>query len=227
MADHPSRRQLLVSTGALGLTACAGRRNSPFWSTVTGAGSGESAASTRAYAEALPYASMMFWPDGQAKSLIVLGTVDPDHRFTWYTASKQAITTYGAFIVATRGTEIELRETAFGPGWSRDPLSLIGKTLERETVVANLSQGSTEKRSARATLRSSFHAAGYETITILDQNFELYRVDETVTAERRVRFLNSYWISANSGACYKSRQNTLPTLQPLNIEMLKFPPIAA
>lgn len=217
MFDHPSRRQLMMTAGALALAGCSTtRRKSPFWATVTNTRPSAPAATTRAYADSLPYASMLFWADGQARSLIVLGTVDPDDRFTWYTPDKQAITTYGPFIVATAGTEVELRETRFGPGWNTDVRALVGRTLERQTTVANRAE-------ARATLRSTFHDAGAATVKILDRRFQLTRVDEHVIAEDRVRFLNSYWVEPTTGTCYKSRQQALPTVSPINIEMLKFP----
>lgn len=216
MIDRVSRRQIMVSIAALGLTSCAGtRRGSAFWSTVTGTRPSEGPAATRAYADALPYASMLFWIDGQARSLIVLGTVDPDQRLTWYTADKAAITTYGPFVVAAAGTDVELRRTSFGSGWGTDVRALVGKPLERTTLVA-------ERGEATAVLRSRFRAAGSDTVRILDRKLDLQRFDETVIANDRVRFLNSYWVDA-AGACHKSRQQILPTMPPLNIEILKFP----
>ena len=221
MADLLNRRHLLVSAGAIALASCAGtRRGSAFWSTVTGTRPTQTAADTRAYADGLPYASMLFWLDGQAQSLIVLGTVDPGDRLTWYTADKAAITTYGPFIVATAGTEVELRRTDFGPGWNTDLRTLVGKTLDRQTLVA-------DRTEAKAHLRSTFHLAGESDIKILDQKMRLQRIDEAVVAEDRVRFLNSYWIDPATGACHKSRQQALPTMQPANIEIVKFPVLTA
>ena len=215
MAD-PLRRNLLMTLGAATLASCAGyRRGSAFWATVTGARPDGGPAATRAYADALPYASMLLWIDGHSRDLVVLGTVDPDHRLTWYTAQKQAITTYGPFIVATAGTEVELRATNFGPGWTTDPRTLVGKTLEREAVVAHGGEATTR-------LQSTFYDAGMKTIKILGTATRLQRIDESVIANGRTRFVNSYWVDA-AGACHKSRQNSLPTIQPVNIEILKFP----
>lgn len=217
MAEHPSRRHLLVSAGALGLASCAGtRRSSAFWGTVTGTRPTQAAGETRAYADALPYASMLFWIGGETQSLIVLGTFDPGDRLTWYTPDKQAITTYGPFVVATVGTAVELKKTDFAPGWSTDLRTLVGKTLERETVVS-------ARTEARARLRSTFENAGVETRTIAGRKLTLQQINEAVVAEGRVRFLNRYWIDPVTGACHKSQQNALPTLQPVNIEILKFP----
>lgn len=221
MVELPSRRHLLVSAAAIALASCAGtRRGSPFWGTVTNTRPKTDAADTRAYADRLPYASMLFWLDGQTKSLIVLGTVDPDRKLTWYTPDKQAITTFGPFIVAAVGTEVELRRTEFGPGWGTDVRALVGKSLERRILVA-------EGNEATATLRSTFRKAGPETVRILDRELRLERIDETVVADDRVRLLNSYWVDPANGACHKSRQNALPTMAAANIEMLKFPATGA
>lgn len=216
MIEPLHRRSLIVAVGAAALASCAGyRRGSAFWATVSGfRPDGGGPAATRAYADALPYASMLLWIDGHARDLVVLGTVDPDHRLTWVTADKQAITTYGPFIVATVGTEVELRRTTFGPGWNVDPRALVGKTLERTNVVAHRGE-------ATVHLRSTFHDAGAATIKILGTPIALQRIDEVVVANGRTRFLNSYWVDA-AGATHKSRQEVLPTISPVNIEMLKF-----
>jgi len=221
MVNALSRRQLLVTAGAVGLASCAGtRHNSAFWSTVTGTGSSETAASTRAYAESLPYASMLFWIAGQSRSLIVLGTIGPDRRLTWVSPEKHEITTFGPFIVATTGTEVELRQTNFGPGWGSDVRSLVGRKLERDTLVVH------KGKEATARLRSTFHLAGHDSVKILGKSYQLERIDESVVADDRVRLLNSYWVDPATGACRKTVQNALPTMQPVNTEILKFPTAA-
>ncbi len=216
MVDRANRRYLVVALGAAILASCAGyRQGSAFFGTVTGYRPGGSLTETRAYAERLPYASMLFWIEGHPRDLVVLGSFDPNERLTWYTAERQAITTYGPFIVATVGTEVELIRTDFGPGWSTDLRQLVGRTLDRTTVVANGSE-------AVVHLRSTFHDAGRTTVKILGSVMQLQRIDESVQANGRTRFLNSYWVDAE-GACFKSRQEVLPTLQPINIEILKYP----
>jgi len=183
--------------------------------TITGDHPGGGDGETRAYADSLPYASMLFWVEGHSRDLVVLGSFDPDERLTWYTADKQSITTYGPFIAATVGTEVDLVRTDFGPGFSTDLRALVGKTLDRTTIVAHRGE-------ATVHLRSSFHDTGITTVRILGKPMQLHRIDESVVANNRTRFLNSYWIDAD-GACFKSRQEALPTIQPVNIEILKFP----
>jgi hypothetical protein len=216
MVESLNRRHFGAVLGAGLVASCAGlRKGSAFYGTITGYHPGGSANDTRAYADSLPYASMLLWVEGHSRDLVVLGSFDPDERLTWYTAEKQAITTYGPFIVATIGMEVDLVKTDFGSGWSSDPRNLIGKSLDRTTVVAHRAE-------ATVHLRSTFHDGGSATVKILGTTMKLQRIDEAVIANGRTRFLNSYWIDAK-GDCFKSRQEALPTVQPINIEILKYP----
>ena len=221
MVEAYNRRRLLgalmVATGGAGLASCSGmRRNSPFWGTVTNYRPREQSDEViRAYAAGLPYASMLFWFDGQSKALTVLSRAEPDERFVWYTAEKTAITTFGPFIVGTAGTDVELRATEFGPGWSTDVRTLIGKTLTRGTVAV---QRGVE---AAATLVSRFSDTGMTEVEILGLKKPAQRIDETVIAEGRVRLRNSYWIDPATGDSLKSRQQVIPTMPPINTAVLK------
>jgi hypothetical protein len=217
MVESLSRRHLLVSAAGLGVAACSAdtRTTSPFWSTVTNNRPQKADTDIRAYADALPYPSMLFWFDGQARSLIVLGKDGADEHRTWYTADKQAITTFGPFIISAIGTEIELRQTIFSDGWSRDPRSLVGKSLSRQTLVARRGE------EVSATLASRFSDAGKTTISVLGTKVPALRIDESVIADGRVRMFNSYWVNPASGDWLKTRQQVIPTMPPTNTIMLK------
>lgn len=212
MVDPLSRRNLLVSATALGLVGCANdvRKSSPFWATVTGNRPKTADADIRAYADSLAFSSMLFWFDGQSRSLIVLARADADERLTWYTAEQQAITTFGPFVVKAMGTDVELRHTEFGDGWSSDVRSLIGKTLVRQTRIAHRGQ------EADATLQSTFRDSGYVPIQVLGETRRAIRIDERVVAERRVQLANSYWIDPETGEWLKSRQQVIPLMPPIN-----------
>lgn len=215
---HPtSRRWIMGSAAALVLAGCAQdlRQTSPFWSTVTNTRPQKSDEDIRAYADALPYSSMLLWFDGQSRSLVVLAREDAEARLTWYTAEQQAIGTWGPFITSAIGTEIELRRTEFDAGWSSDVRRLVGKRLTRRTVVAQ------RGKEATATLTSTFHDAGMTTIKVLGTEKQARRIDESMVADGRVRILNSYWIDPASGAWLKSRQQVIPVMPPLNTVALK------
>lgn len=215
---HPTLRHgLLVLSASAALAGCAGdiRKTSGFWSTVTNTRPKQSDADIRAYAESLPYSSMLMWFDGQSRALVVLSRKDAEARLTWVTADRQAIGTWGPFITSAIGTEIELRHTDFSAGWSMDVRTLVGKTLTRRTVVA---QRGTE---AVATLRSTFHDAGLTTVKLLGRDAPARRIDESMVADDRVRILNSYWIDPQTGAWLRSRQQVIPVMPPVNTIALK------
>jgi Group 4 capsule polysaccharide lipoprotein gfcB, YjbF len=217
MFEMLSRRHLLVSAAGLGVAACSTslRSTSPFWSTVTNNRPQKADSDIRTYADALPYPSMLFWFDGQARSLIVLGKDGADEHRTWYTAEKQAITTFGPFIIAAIGTEIELRQTTFSDGWSSDVRRLVGKSLSRQTLVARRGEEAT------ATLASRFSDAGKTMIDVLGTEVPAQRIDESVVADDRVRMLNSYWVDPANGNWLKTRQQVIPMMPPTNTIMLK------
>ena len=221
MVEAFDRRRLLgalaIAAGGTGLAACGGmRRNSPFWGTVTNYRPREQSDKViRAYAAGLPYASMLFWFDGQSQALTVLSREEPDQRLVWYTAEKMAITTFGPFIVSTAGTDVELRNTEFGPGWSADVRTMVDKTLTRSTITA---QRGVE---AGATLVSRFADAGPTQVKILGTKFAARRIDETIIAEDRIHLRNSYWIDPKTGENLKSRQQAIPTMPHVNTAVLK------
>jgi hypothetical protein len=217
MVESLSRRHLLVSVAGLGVAACSAdtRTTSPFWSTVTNNRPQKADADIRTYADALPYPSMLFWFDGQARSLIVLGKDGADEHRTWYTADKQAVTTFGPFIISAIGTEIELRRTIFSDGWSSDVRSLVGKSLSRQTLVVH------RGNEATATLASRFSDAGMTSIKVLGTEVPARRIDESVIADGRVRMVNSYWVDPASGNWLKTRQQVIPLMPPVNTIMLK------
>lgn len=223
MVDPFSRRRMLVSVatlaGTVGLSACVNdvRKTSPFWSTVTNTRPQKSDDDIRAYADSLDYASMLFWFDGQSRSLIVLGRADPGQRLTWYTADKQTVTTFGPFITQAIGTEVELRRTDFGDGWSSDVRKLVGQKLIRQTIVAH------RGKEATATLKSSFHDAGMTKINVLGKHLAVQRIDESMVADNRVRILNSYWVDPATGDWLKTRQQVIPMMSPVNTAILKSP----
>jgi hypothetical protein len=212
MVNAFSRRNLLVSATILGVAGCSGdiRKTSPFWSTVTNNQPKSPNGDIRAYADSLAYSSMLFWFDGQSRSLVVLARSDTDERLTWYTAEKQAITTFGPFIVKSSGTEVELRETVFGAGWSTDLRSLIGKKLIRRTLLSH------RGIEAEAVLKSRFRDSGFSLIDILGQQRRARRIDESVVADNHVQLTNSYWIDPESGEWLKGRQQVIPLLPPIN-----------
>ena len=162
---------------------------------------------------------MLAWFEGGPKALIVLGEVTGDRRFTWYSAERQSVTTFGPFVVGLLGLDIELRGTIFGGGWTANPLDLVGARLTRSLDV--LAEG----ERVQVPLTSTFQTKGTESVEILGVTRQLRRVTEMVRSGGRPRYSNDYWVDPATGRCWKSRQIAVPTLPALNLEITKYPTV--
>lgn len=195
-------------------------KTSPFWGTI-GAGfrPGAGGAIDPEYVRKLPYASMIAWFKGGPKALVVLGEVSGDRRFTWHSAERQSLTTFGPFVVSLLGLDIELRGTIFGGGWQANPLDLVGARLVRTLDV--LADGGRWQ----VPLTSTFQAREIDKVEILGSTRHLRRVVEKVSYAGRRRYSNEYWVEPSTGRCWKSRQVAVPTLPVLNLEIAKYPTV--
>jgi len=202
------------------LSACVPFRDtSPFFGTIAaalgGAGEASGSAFTRAQVENLRYASLQAWFDRGPKALIILAEAQDRQRLLWRSAERQSITTFGPFVVSALGIDPELRDTSFQGKWSSDPREMVGTRATRVLDVA------VEGERALVHLESRFEVEKRETLTILERTYDLQRVTEVVSSGGRNRYENHYWIEPSSGRYWKSRQIVVPTLPPLNIEILK------
>ncbi|MDO9488353.1 MAG: YjbF family lipoprotein [Sphingomonadaceae bacterium] len=219
MPTSNTTRRAFLSLASLGaLAGCAGfSRSSPFWGTMAaGVDPNKTSNVTREYADTLPYASMAAWFSGSPKSLLVLAEYAPGGRLVWQSAERQAIVTDGAFVVRALGTELELRDTSFAPAVP-DLRRADGVRSERWFDVA------VENRRVRFGARSKFHVGSVKTVDVFGEDRRLLRVSESVSSDGKPRYSNDYWIDEADGFCWKSRQIVVPTLPPLNIEIVKRP----
>ena len=215
----PSRRSFLTPIAGATAAACAPfSGKSPFWGTIGAGFKGVPGPTiTREYTDKLPYASVLAWFEGAPKSLLVLGEAAGDQRLTWYSAERQTITTYGPFVVAAQGLDLELRGTELVGTWSPNPLELVGRKLQRVLDIA------VEGKPTQVPLTSSFEVGQLEPVDILGTRYHLHSVVEAVSFEGRHRHKNEYWVEPETGRTWKSRQIAIPTLPPLNIEVTKYP----
>lgn len=215
------RRDLLTLLSGATIAGCVPFGNSsPFWGTIGAGlkgGVGEGPSISREYSDKLPYASMLAWFDGSAKALLVLGEILPDGRHVWYTAERQTITTFGAYVVAALGFDRELRTARLQGEWQRNPILMPGRRAIRLIDVA------IDGERHQVALESRFAVGKVEDVEILDRAYRLTSVVERVSHDDRVRFTNEYWVDPANGRCWKSRQTVVPTMPRLNIEVLKYP----
>ena len=215
------RRDLLSLLSGAAVAGCVPfGKSSPFWGTIGAGlkgGAGDSPNISREYSDKLPYASMLTWFDGSAKALLVLGEILPDGRHVWYSAERQTITTFGAYVVGALGFDRELRSARLQGDWQPNPLLMTGRRATRLLDVA------VDGERHQVALQSRFTAGEAKDVEILDRSYRLTSVIERVSHDGRVRFKNEYWVDAAKGRCWKSRQTVVPTMPRLNIEVLKYP----
>ena len=199
------------------LGGCTSLRNTPYYGTITGALSRKrDSGVSRAAADRIPYASMAAWFDGDQRALLVLGTIGPNRRLDWFTAMQQSITTFGPFIVAAIGLEVELRDTKFGPGWSTDLRSMDGRRVSRDVSFQ-------ADRRIETNLTSHFAIHASEQVEIYGLKRTLLKVTERVASDGVLRFINRYWVDAADGFCWRSEQRFIPTSPAFNIEIRRRP----
>lgn len=215
-----SRRALLTTATAGSLAACVPfKQTSPFWGTLAAGveGVGENASISRAYTEQLPYASLVAWFDGAPKALLVLAEVTADGRWVWHSADRQSLITFGPFVVAALGFDLELRGTRLDAKWVANPLQLVGKEVARTLDVM------AENQRVQVELDGRFATRGAEQVEIFGIDYHLTRVTEQVSSGGRRRYDNEYWVDAAAGRTWKSRQIVVPRMPALNVEVMKYP----
>lgn len=169
------------------------------------------------YVVQLPYASLLSSLDDANPVLLVLAKADNDER-SWVSADKIVLTTRHGRIVRTIGLPHNLIHVNAA---STDPL---------RTGLHRISDGERYERSldlmpgyhfgVRA--HSTFRRIGLETVEILGKSRQLLHVEEQVSLpELSKSFSNDFWVDAETGFVWKSRQYPIPFLPVIDIAITK------
>lgn len=216
-----SRRQCLGLFAASTLPVCAlpgcalVNTESPYWATVAAVGGiAGGAPVTRAQADALPYASILAWFDGSPMAFMVLGEIGANGALFYYSQSRQVLVVQDGFIIQTVGMPGDLSRTRWAETGTRRFADLIDKDVIRYLDIQSAGLFDIE-------VRSHFVREASETVTILDRPQPLVRYREDVTMRGEKPYSNLYWIDADTGLCWKSRQRVHARLEPMNIEITK------
>ena len=211
-----SRRHLMLGLMA-GTTGCATTlRQSPYWGSIAAVieGAKDNPLINRGTSDRIPYANIVAWFEGAPHAILILGTADGDGTLNWYGADHKSISTRGPIITRVVGFEVELRDARFESNWPTDIRSMLGGQYERTmSYVA--------ERPREIRLKSSFKSQGNQQIIILGNEYRVDEIHERVSSDGQYRFTNRYWVDSANGFCWKSIQTAIPTLPPLNIEILK------
>lgn len=170
----------------------------------------------RAYANSIPYASMLARVGNSETAFLVLGETYRD-QLHWFAADRSAIVTRGPFVARTVGLPDDVTYTEFV---TLEPASfdLLSAEARRPHVrlVDIKSQGIYS-----SAIQSTFTPAGEETVVILEQSYRLVRIQEEVHAKRTdVRYRNTYWVDPQTRICWKSEQRPAPEIEAFTFEIL-------
>ncbi len=171
----------------------------------------------RADVRAIPFATLGIAFGRQARTIVALESVQGrDHR--WVTADPYVLVTRGGRVVSTAGLPANLSASRFP---EPDPVDgrLHRLTGPMETVrLIDLTENRIFDQRVRCTLRPR----GTDTITILGIERDLLRVTERCKARRiHWRFTNTYWVDADTGRVWRSRQHLHPAIPALTVDVLR------
>lgn len=213
-------RRTFALAGAAALSSCAQFKNSAFLTTIENTGRRTGPAIDQKLVDSIPYASIELWFDGGSRALAVLAEYLDNDRLVWRTADHQSVVTWGPYVIAVIGLDVDLRSTAFVGSWSSDLRAMVG------TRVGRTLSYQTKAQHVDVSTRSSFTQGGVEDVRIFDRRVRLRRVREHVVANSRRLYANDYWIEEATGFCWRSRQRVIPTMPPFNI-LTGRPPLPA
>lgn len=174
---------------------------------------------SREEAAAIPYASLGYRVDGGGQSLLVLAT-DSNGEQLWTARSRVVISMRDGRVMRTLGLPRDIVAVTARSARSLPPpiQALAGRvTSERLADFPDISAYNVPIVCAAAPV-------GPQTITILGNAMPLTRVDETCRSARlRWSFTDNYWIAADSGTVWRSRQHIHPKGETIEIELLRPP----
>jgi hypothetical protein len=167
-------------------------------------------------AAAIPYATLGVRLDGGREQILVLAT-DAGGERIWTAGTAVAITTRHGRIIRTAGFGTDLSGYDGRKGESD---WLNAHTLNWTADFADLNRYSVP-------VTCDSQPAGPDPITILGKQFDTVRVDLTCRSDLLDwSFVNSYWVSAQTGRVWRSREQFHPKGPVLDTELLR-PPLSA
>lgn len=224
--DHPTRRDgapqrtrrhLMLAAGAAALGGCASDSLSLIGSTL-GVGAPRYPISD-AQIEALPYASIGVRIGGGSGVVMILATVD-DESLSWVSTDRVVLITRRGRLIKSIGLTRDLlhvRETG------ADPLALAlrGDPAAAESRVARIID-IRPRDDFSVPVASRCERIGEDLLTVLGTPRRVIRLRERVVVRKwRWSADNLFWVDADSGRVWKSRQQFCPDVPAITIELLK------
>ena len=164
----------------------------------------------------MPYASIGFrFGDGAQNMLLLVGqSTDP---LLWTARAKYAIVTDHGHVMKTTGFKYNLGGYQLQSTLENADASITKRWLADFPDMGRYS----------VAIVCTTRKAGPETVTILDQNIQTVKVEETCasgTDDFSWSFRNTYWSDETTGIVWRSKQYVHPKLDAIEIET--FRPVA-
>ena len=167
-----------------------------------------------AEASSIPYSTLGIRIGSAREQILVLATDTGGDRL-WTSAARIAILTRGGRIVGTAGLPGNISnyasQSGAGSSW------FTARRVSWTADFADLGVFS-------ASVTCQDVPAAHEPTTILGQEFNTMRIDETCTSDQlNWNFANTYWVSSSTGRVWRSIQYIHPNMDPLEIQILRPP----
>ena len=175
---------------------------------------------TREKITATPYASLGVQFRGQPKVVMILATADGP-LLNWVSSNHAMISTLNGVIVSTRGLPMNLLKT---DQLTPDPLAKLtpGDKID-SGVFRKLTFGSSESNPQEEVLITSrYKNLGEDSIEILGERKKVWLVEEAADYRAwRWQVINKYWLDPRTRFIWRSRQQLVPDIEELTLEVLK------
>lgn len=213
-------------TGALALAACSSAGESYLQrlggfvrQTITGPEAPEAPRRelSRAELNEIPFATITVSVAG-GRRVVLVPLVDNDGYLDYRDSSQRGVRMKGGAVTATSGLVFDLNAVRFD---SADPIANQTPLTEwPDRVYREYQYRERHGQPYGITLSCTYQQVARETIEIVEILFDVVRVSEVCTNQRR-QVTNTYWVDAESGFIWKSEQWVSPRLGSLTIEIIR------
>jgi hypothetical protein len=173
---------------------------------------------TRDQAAAVPYASLGYSLDDGNQIMLVLAT-DTNGELLWTSPSRVVFVTRDGRIIRTLGLPHDLSGFTTPGGPPPAPAEAI-----RQPFTSTRQEDFPELGFYGVAVSCQARLVGRQKITILGQAITTNRVDESCQSQKpEWSFVDSYWLDADSGLAWQSRQHINPKGGTIQIQIFRPP----
>jgi len=173
---------------------------------------------TRDQAAAIPYASLGYNLDDGNQVMLVLAT-DTNGELLWTSPSRVVIVTRDGRIIRTLGLPHDLSGFTTAGGPPPSPAEAL-----HQPFTSTRQEDFPELGFYGVAVSCQARLVGRQKITILGQAITTNRVDESCRSQKpEWSFVDSYWLDADNGLAWQSRQHINPKGGTIQIQIFRPP----